>query len=134
LKPKDAFFRLQCHDQARIRVLLSALAVLHIIEFANARPMGLGAMPGIIGNLVVLYWCVFPQNALNWFFTLIPYLCVMIIVFDGFVVFGAVSERAMLQPSAVLSLARLGVLIFVAPAVVRHQRALSTSRRATDAV
>jgi hypothetical protein len=134
VNPRDAFFRLQSHDRARIQTLLSALAVLHIIEFGIARPIGLGVTAGIIGNLVLLFWCLFPQKALNWFFTLIPYICVMSIVFDGFAVFRAVSDRAMLQPSAVLSLARLGLLIFLAPAVLRHQRALSTRRRSSEAV
>jgi len=81
------------------------------------RPLGVGAAGGILGNLVILYWCAFSRKALNWFFMLIPSLCLIVVVFDGLAVLRAASSGGVLTRSISLSLARLAALLVLSPSL-----------------
>jgi hypothetical protein len=132
LDHKGVFLRLPSHHQGTIRLLLSLIAVLNIVDFAAAGRINLGPTLAIVGNLVVVYWFALPRQALPWFFTLIPYLCAITGIFDGLTVTRAVREGELQSSSAILSIARLAILVLVLPAVLRYQREVSIARR--DAV
>ena len=90
------------------------------------------AAAGILGNLVILYWCALPRKALNWFFMLIPSLCLIGVAFDGSAVFRAASGGGVLTRSSSLSLARLAALPVLSPSLLRFQRAVRVARVAAS--
>ena len=122
MRQKDVFLSLQSRDRGRMRIFLSALAVFQVVEFSMVRPFGVGAAGGILGNLAIVYWCAFPRKALNWFFALIPSLCLIGFLFDGLAVLRAASDGGVLTGSMSLSLARLAVLCLLTPSLLRFRR------------
>lgn len=123
LTHREAFFCLEATDRQRVRVLVGVLAVAHILQFSSS-PHGanVGSSIGILGNVLVLYWCAFLRTAPNSFFTLLPYIWWFTAMFDGFEVYRALSGVARTGVVFFLGVANLLVLPFLAAPVLRFQR------------
>ena len=120
---REAFFRLEARDRQRVRVLVGVLAVVHIFQFSSsAHRMNVGSSIGILGNLLVLYWCAFPRTAPNGFFKLLPYICWFTAIFDGFEVYRVFSGAGRTGVVVFGGVANLLLLAFLAAPVLRFQR------------
>jgi hypothetical protein len=118
---KRVFLGLDPRDRKKIQVLIGVIASLQALEFLIGGQRVIAPVPAILGNLVLLYWSAVPQKAWNWFFTFIPYICGISLVFDSLALYRAWVGQPILTSSVVLIGIRLAVLAFSAPAVVRYQ-------------
>ncbi|HKE87182.1 MAG TPA: hypothetical protein VKB50_25670 [Vicinamibacterales bacterium] len=121
LTQKSVFLSLNPRDRKKIQVLIAVIASLQALEFLIGGHRVIAPLPAILGNLVLLYWSAAPQKAWNWFFTFIPYICVISLVFDCLALYRAWAGEPILASSVVVIGIRLAVLAFSAPAVVGYQ-------------
>jgi len=89
---KENFRALADSDRRRIGSLVPILLIVNIAQFLLAsHDLPWGSWGGAALNAVAVYWCLAPDRAPNFWFSLLPYIWMFTAVFDGIAVVQGVS-------------------------------------------
>lgn len=120
---KEKFFRLAESDRRRIGWLVAGIAAVNVLQFLFVEASrGVGAWGGIAANILVLYCCLAPGRAPNFWFGLLPYVWWITAVFDGLEAWRAIFGSESSSVKFILSVAKLTVLPFLAGPLIRFHR------------
>ena len=121
---KEKFFALGIGDRRRIGYLVAIISVIHIIQFAVAPPSTvLSRWAGIVLNALGVFWSVRPENALRFWFGLLPYVWWIAAIFDGMEVLRALKQGSEATFASLLVVLNLLLLPFLAMPLLRFYKA-----------